>query len=167
MLDLACGPGIYARRFAGERPAGVVVGMDLSRPMLRYAARASRRAGLANLFLLRGDATELPFAADVFDAVNCCGALHLFADVRRALTEMQRVLRDGGCLTLAVFRRGDGALAQVRARIRRRLYGIETFSPTDLASRLRAAGFTPHPPLHAAGLWLIMSAHKGNGPTSI
>ena len=27
VLDLACGPGIYARRFAAELPAGIVIGI--------------------------------------------------------------------------------------------------------------------------------------------
>ena len=160
VLDLACGPGIYARRFAAELATGRVTGMDLSWPMLRYAANESRRARLDNLALVRGDATELPFRKELFDAVNCCGALHLFPDVGRTLTEIRRVLKGGGRLTLAVFRCGDGTIAQVRARMRQRLYGIGAFSAGDLASRLEAAGFVKPQCLHAAGLWLVMSAQK-------
>jgi SAM-dependent methyltransferase len=161
VLDLACGPGIYARRFAAELAiTGTVTGMDLSWPMLRYAANESRKARLNNLALVRGDATELPFRKELFDAVNCCGALHLFPDVGRTLTEIRRVLKDGGRLTLAVFRCGDSAIAKVRARIRQRLYGIGAFSRGELASRLEAAGFVKQQCLHAAGLWLVMSAQK-------
>jgi SAM-dependent methyltransferase len=160
VLDLACGPGIYARRFAADLPTSRVTGMDLSSPMLRYAARTSRKAGLKNLFLVRADAMELPFPSHAFDAVNCCGALHLFPDAGRTLTEIRRVLKDGGRLTLAVFRRGDGPVAEFRNRIRKRLYGIGSFSSRDLALRLGAAGFANQRCLHAAGLWLIMSAQK-------
>ncbi len=160
VLDLACGPGIYARRFAAELATGTVTGMDLSWPMLRYAADKSRRARLDNLALVRGDATKLPFREELFDAVNCCGALHLFPDVGRTLSEIRRVLKGGGRLALAVFRCGDAAIAHVRARIRQRLYGIGAFSPGDLASRLEAAGFVKPQCLHAAGLWLVMSAQK-------
>ncbi|MGH2358994.1 MAG: class I SAM-dependent methyltransferase [bacterium] len=160
ILDLACGPGIYARRFAAELPAGMVTGMDLSWPMLRHAARESNKVGLDNLVLVRGDATELPFPSEAFDAVNCCGALHLFPDVGRTLIEIRRVLKDGGRFTVAAFRRGDGAVAQVRARLRQRLYGIGAFSPSDLAARFERAGFVKQRCLHAAGLWLIMSAQK-------
>ena len=45
ILDLACGPGIYARPFAREVRAGHVVGLDLSLPMLRYASRRAREEG--------------------------------------------------------------------------------------------------------------------------
>jgi SAM-dependent methyltransferase len=160
VLDLACGPGIYARRFAAELATGTITGMDLSWRMLRYAANESRRERLDNLALVRGDATQLPFRRGLFDAVNCCGALHLFPDVGRTLIEIRRVLKGGGRLTLAVFRCGDGAIAQVRARMRQRLYGIGAFSARDLASRLEAAGFVEPRCLHAAGLWLVMSAQK-------
>ena len=158
ILDLACGPGIYTRRFARHRPEALVVGMDLSSPMLRYALCRTREERLANVALVRGDALAFPFGAGLFDAVNCCGALHLFPDVDRVLREIRRVLRDHGRLTIAAFRRGDGAVARARADLRRRLYGVDSFAPAGLMQRIEAAGFAGARCLHAAGIWLIVSA---------
>jgi len=158
ILDLACGPGIYTRRFAWRRRDAVVVGMDLSSPMLRYALRRTREERLANVALVRGNALAFPFGDRLFDAVNCCGALHLFPDVDRVLREIRRVLRDHGRLTIAAFRRGDGTVARARADIRRRIYGIDSFTPGGLMQRLEAAGFAGPRCLHAAGIWLIVSA---------
>ena len=160
VLDLACGPGIYARRFARAAPQGTVVGLDLSVPMLRYAARRAAAEGLRNLALLRGDAMALPFDADQFDLVNCCGALHLFPDLTRVLTEIARVLAPGGRFTAAAFRRRDGRLAQWATRVRRRRLGIDAFHPDELSARLAAAGLGEIRCHHAAGIWLIMSAVK-------
>jgi SAM-dependent methyltransferase len=160
VLDLACGSGIYARRFARALPRGAVVGLDLSAPMLRYAARAAREEQLANLLLVRGDAMELPFAAQRFDRVNCCGALHLFPDAAHVLGEVARVLRPAGRLTLAAIRRGEGARAERRARARQRAYGLMAFTPSELAGWLERAGFSEPRCLHAARSWLIMSALK-------
>lgn len=160
LLDLACGPGIYARRFAPEVPWGTVVGMDLSRPMLRYAVRHARQANLHNLAFVRGDAMEFPFHANYFDAVNCCGALHLFPDVDQVLSEIRRVLKEEGRLSIAAFRCGAGRIAQVRTRIRRQLYGIDAFTPAGLGAQLEAAGFVGVRCLHSAGLWLVMVAQK-------
>ena len=61
ILDLACGPGIYTRRFAQHRPEAAVVGMDLSSPMLRYALRRTLEEQLTNVTLVRGDALAFPF----------------------------------------------------------------------------------------------------------
>jgi SAM-dependent methyltransferase len=158
ILDLACGTGIYTRRFAQRRPDAVVVGMDLSSPMLRYALRRTRGEQLTNVALVRGDALAFPFGGGFFDGVNCCGALHLFPDVDRVLREIRRVLRDDGRLTIAAFRRGDGAVARARADLRRRLYGVDSFTPGGLRQHLEAAGFAGVRCLHASGIWLIVAA---------
>jgi SAM-dependent methyltransferase len=160
ILDLACGPGIYTRPFARQVPAGSVVGLDLSLPMLRYGSRRVREEGLRNVLLVHGTALSLPFAPDHFDLVNCCGALHLFPDARRALGEVHRVLKPGGRFTVAAFCRSDGRIATLRNTVRRRLSGIDAFSPRDLASRFREAGLDGIECLHAKAAWLIMSARK-------
>jgi SAM-dependent methyltransferase len=158
VLDLACGSGIYARRFARSVPLGAVVGLDLSAPMLRYAAHKRREEGLDDLLLLRGDAMELPFDADRFDHVNCCGALHLFPDATRVLGEIARVLRPGGRFSVAAIRRGESARAERRAR--RRKYGVTAFTPSELASSFARSGLSEPRLMHAARSWLIMSATK-------
>lgn len=166
ILDLACGPGIYTRRFAQHRPEAAVVGMDLSSPMLRYALRRTLEEQLTNVTLVRGDALAFPFGTGVFDAVNCCGALHLFPDVDEVLREIRRVLRDRGRLTIAAFRRGDSTFAMARSDLRRRLYGVDSFTPTGLMQRLDAAGFSDTRCLHAARIWLIISSetHADRSP---
>ena len=160
LLDLACGPGIYARRLGPALARGSVIGLDLSLPMLRYAARRAREERLENLTLIRGSAMELPFETDRLEAVICCGALHLFPDADRVLEEIQRVLKPGGRFAVAAFRHGEGRLGERRAEWRRRLYGLDSFTPDELAARFERAGLSEPRCLHSAGLWLIMSARK-------
>ena len=160
LLDLGCGPGIYARRFARRLPRGHVTGLDLSAPMLRYASKRAQTDGLTNLQLIRGDAMELPFRSEAFQAVNCCGALHLFPEPEQVLKEIHRILGAGGSLTLAVFRHGASPIGRLRADIRRQLYGLNSFSAKDLNSMLTTAGFSGLRQLHAAGLWLIVAATR-------
>lgn len=46
VLDVACGPGLFTRRFArAVEPGGLAVGIDLSAPMLAQAVRRSARVG--------------------------------------------------------------------------------------------------------------------------
>jgi ubiquinone/menaquinone biosynthesis C-methylase UbiE len=160
LLDLACGPGIYTRPFARQVAPGLVVGLDLSPAMLAHARRRAGAEGLANVALVRGDALRLPFATGRFDVVNCCGALHLFPDVDLALREVNRMLKPGGRFTVAAFRRGPGPLASLGAALRRRIMGIDSFTPEELRSRLGAAGLSGVTCHFAGGQWLIMSARR-------
>jgi SAM-dependent methyltransferase len=153
VLDLACGPGIYARRFARRLPAGRVVGLDLSRPMLAHAQRRRRDEALGNFDLVRGSALHLPFAAARFDVVNCCGALHLFPDVPQALAEVRRVLAPGGRFTAAVIRAGGGRAARLR-----RLLGVHAFTRDALTRLLEAAGLADVSILHERRQWMLAAA---------
>ncbi len=159
VLDLACGPGIYARPLAAAVRPGSVVGLDLSVPMLRVAAEKAREENVSNLLLVHGDAMELPFEADHFDVVNCCGALHLFPDVDHVLGEVARVLGPGGRFTVAAFRR-LGAISDRLARLRRRIDGVNAFTLEALTASFKKAGLVDPRSHHAAGNWLIMSATK-------
>src|SRR5215470_13652554 len=96
ILDLACGPGNITRRIARLAPESVVVGFDLSPQMLERAVRLTAKEGLANVYYIRGSALSLPFKAEAFDAVTCCGALQLFQDQDQAVGEIARVLKSKG-----------------------------------------------------------------------
>ena len=86
-LDVGCGPESWLR-CVGVQASGV----DLSP---EFVAEFRRRGGEAVV----GGATALPFADGAFDSVWCFGLLHHLADdaARRAVAEMQRVTRAGGC----------------------------------------------------------------------
>jgi ubiquinone/menaquinone biosynthesis C-methylase UbiE len=96
ILDLACGPGNFTRRIARLAPESVVVGFDLSPQMLERAVKLTAKERLHNVYYMRGSALSLPFKADSFDAVTCCGALQLFRDQDQAVGEIARVLKTHG-----------------------------------------------------------------------
>jgi ubiquinone/menaquinone biosynthesis C-methylase UbiE len=97
VLDLACGTGVFTRPLA-RQGAELVIGLDLSWPMLRHAQRLMEREGIRNILFVRASAFCLPFVDDAFPYVNCCGALHLFDRPDDALKEIRRILGSGGCL---------------------------------------------------------------------
>ena len=105
LLDLACGTGDLAAALA--RRDARVVAADFTLPMLvRARARLTGRASP-----VAADALQLPFAAATFDAITVGFGLRNFADTRRALVEMLRVLKPGGRLVVLEFSRPRGALA--------------------------------------------------------
>jgi ubiquinone/menaquinone biosynthesis C-methylase UbiE len=118
VLDVACGTGVLACTVA-ERvgPGGMVTGLDANAEMLAVA----RRKPVA-VEWVEGRAEALPFASGEFGAVVSQFGLMFFDDRAGALREMQRVLRPGGRLAVAVCDAverspGYGALADLLQRL--------------------------------------------------
>jgi demethylmenaquinone methyltransferase / 2-methoxy-6-polyprenyl-1,4-benzoquinol methylase len=96
ILDLAAGTGTSSEPFATA--GAFVVPCDFSEGMLRVGKRARPVLAFA-----AGDATRLPFADAVFDAVTISFGLRNVVDVESALAEMARVTRPGGRLVVCEF----------------------------------------------------------------
>jgi ubiquinone/menaquinone biosynthesis C-methylase UbiE len=138
VLDLACGPGVFTRPLA-IRSEGVVIGLDLSWPMLRHARQLLERTHTRNVLLIRGSALSMPFADGSISYLNCCGALHLFDRPEVALGEMHRVLAKGGHMAVqTTIRPGRSAgLAYFLERFIR--FGF--FDESELRAKLESHGF--------------------------
>lgn len=96
VLDLAGGTGTSSEPYAD---AGIhVVACDFSVGMLKVGKR--RRP---DIDFVAGDATNLPFADDSFDAATISFGLRNVIDPKKALREMLRVTKPGGGLVVAEF----------------------------------------------------------------
>lgn len=96
VLDLAAGTGTSSEPYAD---AGVsVVACDFSVGMLKVGKR--RRP---DIDFIAGDATNLPFADNSFDATTISFGLRNVIDPKKALREMLRVTKPGGKLVVAEF----------------------------------------------------------------
>jgi ubiquinone/menaquinone biosynthesis C-methylase UbiE len=125
VLEVGVGTGRIALPLADR--VGVMIGVDLSAPML---ARLHAKRRDEPLHPLRGDATRLPFAAATFDAVIAVHVFHLIPGWQRALREVARVLRPGGCL-LSGFNDWlrDGPVQAVLGPVWRAAVGEDNFTP--------------------------------------
>lgn len=138
-LDLACGPGVFTRPLA-QRIGSLVVGLDLSWPMLLHAQRMMKREGVQNIQLIRATAFCMPFADAAFQYINCCGALHLFDRPEAALKEMARILDAKGflCVQTTIRPTRSAGLAFFLERFIR--FGF--FDERKLQELLRHQGFS-------------------------
>jgi ubiquinone/menaquinone biosynthesis C-methylase UbiE len=142
VLDVACGTGNFSRDFAGTvGPEGLIVGIDLSETMLARAVEDTARAGLDQVAYVRGDAQELPFLDQSFDAVCCFAALHLFSDPMRALDRMTAVLTPGGRIALFTSVRGRTVPLRTAESIVSARSGAHMFERHELTDALEARGF--------------------------
>ena len=139
VLDVACGTGIVARLAAPRvAPAGKVIGLDMNEGMLAVARACAAASGL-DIEWRQGDAGELPFAADSFDAVFCQQGLQFFPDGVAALREMRRVVVREGAVALSVNAASpyNAALAKALARFAGERVAASSLSPYSLGDRAR------------------------------
>ncbi|MCC3290157.1 MULTISPECIES: demethylmenaquinone methyltransferase [unclassified Arthrobacter] len=96
VLDLAAGTGTSSEPYAD---AGIdVVACDFSLGMLKVGKR--RRP---DIDFVAGDATNLPFEDNSFDASTISFGLRNVNEPKKALAEMLRVTKPGGRLVIAEF----------------------------------------------------------------
>ena len=159
VLDIACGPGTYGRRIAS--PTKEVFGIDVSMGMLRQGAAYVAKEGIPNVHFARARVESLPFEDGLFDAVLCCGSLHLFADTLIALREMARVMKPAAILSVFTFAAGRGGILNFR-RVREwslKNHGLHVFELPEMDRYLTASGFEDFQP-EISGSTLTFSARK-------
>lgn len=136
ILDVACGPGLYtpplARRLSGD---GIVVGLDVSDPMLQRAVRDNSAERVA---YVRGSALDLPFPDFTFDTVVCLAALYLIPAPRIAVREICRVARPGG--RVALFTSLQTPLTSMFGASAERATGFRWFGREEVTGWLREEG---------------------------
>ena len=103
VLDACCGTGDLA--IAAERSGGRVTGVDFSQRMLERA-----RSKSDTVEWIEGDALELPFADDSFDAATVGFGARNLDDLEAGLRELRRVLRPGGRVGVLEITRPHGVL---------------------------------------------------------
>jgi demethylmenaquinone methyltransferase / 2-methoxy-6-polyprenyl-1,4-benzoquinol methylase len=96
VLDLAAGTGTSSQPFRDR--GALVVPCDFSVGMLQVGKSAK-----PHLPFVAGDATRLPFADGVFDAVTISFGLRNIVDPDTGLRELLRVTRPGGRLLVCEF----------------------------------------------------------------
>jgi ubiquinone/menaquinone biosynthesis C-methylase UbiE len=98
ILDVGCGTGQLLGRLAARFPAAELVGADAAAGMIEQARAAV--SGDLSVRFVTAFAEELPFPDASFDLVTSTVSFHHWADQRRGLREVRRVLNPGGLFIL-------------------------------------------------------------------
>jgi SAM-dependent methyltransferase len=108
VLELAAGPGETGFEAARHiRDSGWLISTDFSSEMVEVARRRSTELGLLNVEHRVMDAERLELDDESVNGVICRYGYMLMPDPRAACSETRRVLRQGGRVTLAVWREAE------------------------------------------------------------
>jgi SAM-dependent methyltransferase len=145
-LDLGCGTGAFTELLLERTLPGSVVAIDPAPAQIDHA-RNKPFAGRVDFRV--ANAEDLPFNENSFDVVVSALVLNFIPEQKRALSEMRRVLRPGGCVAayvwdltgeLAVTRHITGALRAIKADVPP-IPGIKSTRAEALKDMFEAAGF--------------------------
>ncbi len=104
ILDAGCGTGELLLRFSAQWPEATIIGLDLSRPMLKVARQ--KEYGAASVSLVEQSVYDLPFKDEAFDLITNTISSHFYLDFDQALSEFSRVLKPGGRLLMGSLSNG-------------------------------------------------------------
>lgn len=101
VLELGPGPGAFTVDAAWRtKPDGSLVAVDIQPRMIAAVERKVRAAGLTNVETHVASAYELPLEGESVDRAFLVTVLPEIPDRQRALTELRRVLKPGGVLSI-------------------------------------------------------------------
>lgn len=97
VLDVACGTCVFTVEALRQHPGAYVEALDFNAEMLAQGQSRVDRQGLSgHVHCLQGDAMNLPYEDNSFDAAMSGFAMRNVPDVKQVLKEMQRVVKPGG-----------------------------------------------------------------------
>lgn len=109
-LDVATGTGDLA--IAVEKGTGAkVVGLDLSQQMLNVGVIKIKKLNLdGKISMQKGDAENLPFEDNRFDAVSVAFGVRNFENLTKGLGELRRVVKENKSVYILEFSKVEGFL---------------------------------------------------------
>ena len=110
VLDVATGTGDLA--IAIEKgTASKVIGLDLSQQMLNVGVIKIKKLKLdGKISMQKGDAENLPFEDNRFDAVSVAFGVRNFENLTKGLAELRRVVKDNKSVYILEFSKVEGFL---------------------------------------------------------
>lgn len=125
--------------------SGKVYGIDISDGMLNITKQRLSEAGLSErVELKRGDATNLSFESDAFDAIFMSFALELFdtPEITVVLEECKRVLQKGGRIcVVAISKERTSLMTKIYEWLHKKIPQYADCRPIFVRRALEEAGF--------------------------
>ena len=111
VLDVATGTGDLA--IAVQKGTGAkIVGLDLSQQMLNVGITKIQKINLTDqIEMIKGDAENLPFESNKFDAVSVAFGVRNFENLEKGLSELKRVVKEEKRVYILEFSKVEGFLA--------------------------------------------------------
>ena len=135
-LDIGFGGGSAISKVAELAPDGLVVGIDISKAMLKRGRNKFRELiSRGKVELKEGSAAKIPYENAWFDKVYTVNTIYFWPDPAAGLKEILRVMKKGATFVLTFF------TEKAVERIHGSRYGFTIYSEGQLRALFDEAGF--------------------------
>jgi phenylpropionate dioxygenase-like ring-hydroxylating dioxygenase large terminal subunit/2-polyprenyl-3-methyl-5-hydroxy-6-metoxy-1,4-benzoquinol methylase len=174
LLELSCGPGMFAEKFARGSEFPRVVATDYAEAMCRQTREriaSSPNARAKDTAVVRADVGNLPFDDDAFAAVHSAAGIHCWPEPARGLEEVSRVLKLGGKFVASTVVLPEKARAKMTAKgldaatysTRARKQNMPFWDHDAVLAMWRSTpGFEDAEIVHAEKVFVMISVTKGS-----
>ena len=138
VLDAGCGGGKNIARMLKRCPQGQVYGIDYSEESVAYSIKNNRKHIGTRCFIQQGNVMELPYEEEKFDLVTAYETVYFWPDLKKAFSEVFRVLKPGGMFT---FSYGDESSSTMRYWANE-IEAMRILPIAEISQLLTDAGFT-------------------------
>ena len=136
VLDVGCGDGYLVSRIAQKVTVGFVAGIDRSQSMADFCSRRLRRWIQDGRVEIRCYPAEaLPYPDGCFSKACTVNTLFYIEDLEKALSELWRVLDEGGTLAVCFTDREWMAHKSFAA------HGLRLYEAEEVEQRMESSGF--------------------------
>lgn len=101
VLDGGCGAGELTFYLCRLPNIENIVGIDIAENIIRKSEKRAEGLNEKKISFIQASVTDLPFEKNTFDTVLSFETLEHILDVRKALQEFNRVLKNGGYLAIS------------------------------------------------------------------
>lgn len=101
ILDVGCGGGRTVSKLAALASQGKVYGIDYSPDSVAVARKTNKQSiGTGHVKIIEASVSQLPFDENTFDLATAVETHFWWPDIAAGMTEIFRVLKPGGTLTI-------------------------------------------------------------------
>ena len=138
VLDIGCGGGGDLERLFNFFPKRNIYGLNLSEESVLFAPKDNSKDLEKKIFIQQGNVCSLPYEDGFFNAITAFETVYFWSPVNIALSEVARVLREGGCFLISL-EASDPELGKMWTE---RIDGMVVYTPAELEERLHEVGFS-------------------------